>query len=1210
MKKQSLRILLVALVLLAISPFAEAIIPTAIKADAAYTYPAYFEVTKAKKTDDGVPVALYHTEPSRSSPAYKIQVGSRLTVVDSVKNSSGNIWYKFKRSGGYRWIYADYVSYRGTITEYSKPVLMETIGDGKYWSQPWSTDTSAYTTPGYFYDGKVLKISRKINRNGTIWYKVYNEEKFIHTKYVKAHTCSGYCTQPYGYTSIDSTNHQYKYDDMKCSNSDCPYYYSKTVKTVTEKHSWDSGTVTKKPTCTAKGTRKYVCTRCSATKTVALKVLGHTFSGDYGYCTRCGYMSVKSRTSVNNVQYQIDNSSGKAKSHWGPFGICAQADTNLYTGKIIIVTEKIDNGSNIWYKYDGNKYIYEEYVKKHVCSPICTNVVRYEKYDSTYHTVKNQTRKCSNSSCSNYNQVSYSSPTKAKHNYKDNAGVCRQCGYTYNCTIKERGAYYIITNKQGTAQRNQPYEISGTAPGKYNYNRVVYVIAETVNAVGEKWYKTKDGYWIYSGNTTRAYAVKYNTNGGTNGPSSQYFKTGYSVKISTQKPVKKGYTFVGWSTASNSSTISYKGGEKYSTKKSITLYAVWKKCSHDYSGNYGICKKCGYEYDYASKAVAASGKYVTIKEATLNSKPYYPRTLSEDSFPESKNPSDLQPVPQPSKLPKDTVITVTKKVINADGKTFYRVNGGTERWICSEDISDHYTIKFNANGGTGGPTSKTFKVGSYCTLGSNYPTRSGYTFIGWTTVKGQALGQGSMYTPNNRFVLQKNATLYAVWTKAKASSYGVDKDFSGTVKWKEASEKDKSRTVNITLTRSWFGASNKGYSTNIARFCSDIAMLGYDNKTGVDSYLMQLGFTTLFSNFSATRDQVNTVIAAKTITVKGAKKNLILVGSIGSYKKQWYSNFDPKGKAREPGYYGPGSYSDTHLGFADAQSYAYSQLNYYMTNRIYGLTKDNVIFLFLGHSRGAAAANLLAARVINEGKWLNSSKSNIYAYTFATQNNTCSEDVGNAKYNCIFNIVNPEDFVTHVMLKKWKYGKYGVTYTLPSKSNMADADYVRMLNRFNLKYNQYKADGHPYNPYPEAEGNVKGVINKIASNVPTVDALYSTKRTSYNGEKQSCYEFMKDTLLKFLAEGEMTNVAMALVRGDQFYKDLARFFAEIDTNDINNAIAVNPNIINTIISTKDNIGERFAEAHGMPTYCAYVNSMTKAEMTMQKKSDYGSYADW
>ena len=78
---------------------------------------------------------------------------------------------------------------------------METIDGGKYWSQPWSTDTSAYTTPGYFYDGKVLKISRKINRNGTIWYKVYNEEKFIHTKYVKAHTCSGYCTQPYGYTN-------------------------------------------------------------------------------------------------------------------------------------------------------------------------------------------------------------------------------------------------------------------------------------------------------------------------------------------------------------------------------------------------------------------------------------------------------------------------------------------------------------------------------------------------------------------------------------------------------------------------------------------------------------------------------------------------------------------------------------------------------------------------------------------------------------------------------------------------------------------------------------------------------------------------------------------------------------------------------------------------------------------------------------------------
>ncbi|MGN0178594.1 MAG: hypothetical protein ACI4DY_04020, partial [Monoglobaceae bacterium] len=360
MKKQSIRALLVALILLAISPFIETVIPMAISADAAYTYPAYFEVTKAKKTDNGVPIAVYHTEPSGSSTTYKIPVGSRITVVDSVKNSSGNIWYKFKKGDGYRWIFEDYVSYRGTITEYSKLVLMETIDGGEYHSQPWSKATSAYTTSASFGNGIVLKISRKINRNGTIWYKVYGQEQYIYSGNVKAHSCSGYCTNPYGYTSIDSTNHQYKYNDVKCSNSTCPNNKAQTVKTVTEKHSWDNGTVTKSPTCTANGSRKYTCTRCGATKTSTLTALGHNYQN--GKCTRCSAWTVKSTSNINNVKYVVTDDS--VKVHNGPYGSCATV-TTLSKKATITVTQKIVNGEgNTWYKYSGG-YVFGDYVKEH-----------------------------------------------------------------------------------------------------------------------------------------------------------------------------------------------------------------------------------------------------------------------------------------------------------------------------------------------------------------------------------------------------------------------------------------------------------------------------------------------------------------------------------------------------------------------------------------------------------------------------------------------------------------------------------------------------------------------------------------------------------------------------------------------------------------------------------------------------------------------------
>lgn len=60
-------------------------------------------------------------------------------------------------------------------------------------------------------------------------------------------------------------------------------------------HSWNSGTVTKQPTCTAKGEKTYTCTVCKATKTESVAALGHSWSSTWSrdgsnhwhVCTRC-----------------------------------------------------------------------------------------------------------------------------------------------------------------------------------------------------------------------------------------------------------------------------------------------------------------------------------------------------------------------------------------------------------------------------------------------------------------------------------------------------------------------------------------------------------------------------------------------------------------------------------------------------------------------------------------------------------------------------------------------------------------------------------------------------------------------------------------------------------------------------------------------------------------------------------------------------------
>lgn len=83
-----------------------------------------------------------------------------------------------------------------------------------------------------------------------------------------------------------------------------------------------------------------------------------------------------------------------------------------------------------------------------------------------------------------------------------------------------------------------------------------------------------------------------------------------------------------------------------------------------------------------------------------------------------------------------------------------------------------YTISYNANGGSGAPSSQTKYYGKTLTLSSTKPTRTGYTFQGWATSSSGsvAYAAGASYTANAK------ATLYAVW---KAKTYTVSYNANG-----------------------------------------------------------------------------------------------------------------------------------------------------------------------------------------------------------------------------------------------------------------------------------------------------------------------------------------------------------------------------------------------------------------------------------------------
>ena len=85
-----------------------------------------------------------------------------------------------------------------------------------------------------------------------------------------------------------------------------------------------------------------------------------------------------------------------------------------------------------------------------------------------------------------------------------------------------------------------------------------------------------------------------------------------------------------------------------------------------------------------------------------------------------------------------------------------------------------YTVKFDANGGSGAPSNQTKTHGVSLTLSSTKPTRSGYTFKGWGTSASSttvSYAAGASYTANAAI------TLYAIWgqsyTKPKITNLSV-----------------------------------------------------------------------------------------------------------------------------------------------------------------------------------------------------------------------------------------------------------------------------------------------------------------------------------------------------------------------------------------------------------------------------------------------------
>lgn len=150
-----------------------------------------------------------------------------------------------------------------------------------------------------------------------------------------------------------------------------------------------------------------------------------------------------------------------------------------------------------------------------------------------------------------------------------------------------------------------------------------------------------------------SYSIKYNANGGSGAPGNQTKWKDQTLTLSSTKPTRTGYSFLGWSTSSTATSATYSAGGSYTANSAATLYAVWK--------------------------------------------------------------------------------------------------------------ANTYVIKYNANGGSGAPGNQTKTYGVALTLSSTKPTRTNYTFKGWST---SASATTATYAAGGSYTTNAAATLYAVWELA------------------------------------------------------------------------------------------------------------------------------------------------------------------------------------------------------------------------------------------------------------------------------------------------------------------------------------------------------------------------------------------------------------------------------------------------------------
>lgn len=337
-----------------------------------------------------------------------------------------------------------------------------------------------------------------------------------------------------------------------------------------------------------------------------------------------------------------------------------------------------------------------------------------------------------------------------------------------------------------------------------------------------------------------SYPVEYDANGGTGAPSKDTKYYGKTLTLKSTIPTRSGYAFQGWATSASGS-VAYNPGDKYTANAKVTLYAVWKKntftVKYDANGGVlgsvkeqtktygtalelkGTATRTGYTFKGWATSASGSVAYASGANYTKDAdvKLYAVWEIITYTITYKANGGSNEPEIQTKTYGK--TLEITKSKPTRTGYTFQGwslTSNGTVAYTSGADYTANskatlyavwkantYTIKFDANGGTGAPGDQTKTYGVTLALSGVKPTRTGYTFKGWATSKSGSVA----YASGADYKANAGVTLYAVWGR----SYEKPTIKSFTVsRWSSSSATEGTVTDSGTYARvkfSWTSSS-------------------------------------------------------------------------------------------------------------------------------------------------------------------------------------------------------------------------------------------------------------------------------------------------------------------------------------------------------------------------------------------------------------------